>query len=451
MMNKEKSMRTPICDFVRSYIERDPLRMHMPGHKGVFLLGMEDADITEITGADSLYEASGIIRESEENARELFGSLATFYSTEGSSQCIRAMLYLALLAARRDGREPLILAARNVHKTFVTAVGLLDIEVEWIRSSPDTSYLACRVDTDALEEQILATKPTAVYVTSPDYLGNTLDLAAIAAVCHRHSVLLLVDNAHGAYLKFLPQSQHPLDLGADLICDSAHKTLPALTGAAYLHLGQSAPKWMRDVAKDALALFGSTSPSYLILQSLDAVNAYLADGYRQRLAAFAKEVATLKAECLHRGYTLVGDEPMKLTFAPKSYGYTGQAFASELERRGVICEFSDPDFTVLMLSCEQGRDGLSRLSEALWEIEPKESIMTKPPVYTPMQRVTSVREALFSARETILTEKAEGRVLAALNVACPPAVPIAVCGERLDADAIARMQYYGITRCDVMK
>ena len=111
-------METPIWDFVRDYGSKDNIRLHMPGHKGKKRLGVEALDITEIDGADSLYEASGIIRESEENASALFGS-PTFYSTEGSSQCIRAMLYLALLHAKELGKRPVIAAGRNAHKTFL--------------------------------------------------------------------------------------------------------------------------------------------------------------------------------------------------------------------------------------------------------------------------------------------------------------------------------------------
>ena len=119
-------MDTPICDFVDRYIESGAFRAHMPGHKGKAFLGMEPLDITEFAGADSLYEATGIIRQSEENASRLFGC-KTLYSTEGSSQCIRAMLHLAALYAKEQGKQPLIAAARNVHKTFLSAAALLDL------------------------------------------------------------------------------------------------------------------------------------------------------------------------------------------------------------------------------------------------------------------------------------------------------------------------------------
>ena len=109
-------MTTPVCDFVQAYAEKGVSRFHMPGHKGAKRLGFEQADITEIFGADALYEADGILRESEENAGRLFGFGKTLYGTEGSSQCIRAMLFLALQGTEKmAGERPLILAARNAH------------------------------------------------------------------------------------------------------------------------------------------------------------------------------------------------------------------------------------------------------------------------------------------------------------------------------------------------
>ena len=293
-------MNTPIADFVREYADLGASRLHMPGHKGRAFLGCEAYDITEIAGADSLYEAGGIIAKSEANAARLFGARRTFYSTEGSSQCIRAMLYLLITRwARRqkqagkgaiqtgdepaDGREklagvrrtckrPLVLAGRNAHKAFLYAAALLDFDVRWLYPTGENASLcACAVSPEALARELdaLDAPPAAVYVTSPDYLGNQCDITSLAAVCHSRGVPLAVDNAHGAYLRFLSPSRHPLDLGADICCDSAHKTLPVLTGGAYLHIARGASEGLEDCARQALALFGSTSPSYLTLASLD--------------------------------------------------------------------------------------------------------------------------------------------------------------------------------------
>lgn len=445
-------MNTPICDFVQRYAAENALRLHMPGHKGVGPLGVESLDITEISGADSLYEADGIIQESESNASALFGC-KTLYSTEGSSLCIRAMLYLALLHGRETGARSLVYAARNVHKTFLSAAALLDLDVKWLYGSSDDSYLCCRIDARELDKQLASAdeKPFAVYITSPDYLGNVADIPAIAQVCKKHHVLLLVDNAHGAYLKFLPESLHPVDLGADLCCDSAHKTLPVLTGGAYLHISPSAPEICSAQAKNALALFGSTSPSYLIMQSLDAANKQLAGKYPMDLAAFLPRVHALCKHLQEHGFQLVGNEALKITIASKAYGYSGTELSDLLLAQGIVSEFADPDFAVFMLTPEIGPAGLDQLEAALLSTPAKKAVLGPSPAPHKAQPVLSIREALFAPSEMLHASNAEGRILAAASVGCPPAVPIVVCGERIDVHALECFKYYGIDNLSVVK
>ena len=444
-------MNTPICDFVTRYLESNSLRAHMPGHKGAVLVGPEPRDITEIAGADSLYEADGIIRESEKNAGILFGA-DTLYSTEGSSQCIRAMVYLAVLYAKQQGSARKILAARNAHKTFLSAAALCDVDVEWLAGGEGTSYLSCPVDAEMVEAALrdMEETPAAVYLTSPDYLGNLVPVADIAAVCHRYGALLLVDNAHGAYLKFLPQSCHPMDLGADICCDSAHKTLPALTGAAYLHIARRAPEFLHSQAKTAMAMFGSTSPSYLMLQSLDAVNAYVADGYRERLSDFIQQTDALKTRLTAHGYTLCGQEHTKLVIDAKAYGYAGTELAELLMESQIAVEFADPDFLVMMVTPETGETGLARLETALCAIPHREAVLEAPPAFSLPERAMSIRQAAMSLCETVEASDSLGRVLAAATVGCPPAVPIVACGERIDETALRCFSYYGIDHCTVV-
>ena len=450
-------MTTPIRDFVLSYAEKAPLRLHMPGHKGAPLLGFEQFDITEVAGADSLYEAEGIIRESEKNASLLFGC-PTYYSTEGSSQCIRAMLYLVMLHAREQGvARPLILAGRNAHKTFLSAVALLDLDVEWLYPEQDWGYLSCFITPHGLSAALerLADEgrlPAAVYLTSPDYLGYTADIARLAAVCHAYGVLLAVDNAHGAYLRFLPESMHPMDLGADLCCDSAHKTLPVLTGGAYLHVGAHLPMSLKGQVKQALCLFGSTSPSYLILQSLDVANAVMADGgFTASLTETARRVETCCLRLRELGLSAHCHEPLKLTVYPTLYGYTGVEAAEYLRKNGIECEFADPDFLVLMFTPAITETDAERLTEVLSALPRRDPLHTCPPPLTPPRRALSVRQALFSPAEMLPVEDCIGRVAAAATVGCPPAVPIVVSGEIIDEGAVACFAYYGIEVCSVVK
>ncbi len=443
-------MNTPICDFVRRYAESEPIRLHMPGHKGRGNMGVELMDITEIDGADSLYEAKGIIAESEKNASELFGA-HTFYSTEGSSQCIRAMLYLAVKYAKARGIKPLVLAGRNAHKSFLSAAALLDFEVNWIYPDADESYLSCLPNAKQLEDMIADEKPAAVYLTSPDYLGNTVDIAQISEVCRKNGVLLLVDNAHGAYLKFLAKSLHPIDLGADICCDSAHKTLPVLGGGAYLHISKSVFGEFAFEAKNALSIFGSTSPSYLILQSLDAANAYLANGYREKLSSFLGKLDKLRSRLIENGYTVISNEPLKLTISCKPYGLTGCEMADILAKQGIVCEFCDRDFLTLMFTPQLCDGDIKKLQDILLGIPKGVAINALAPKATIPERVMSVREAMLSPCEEVSVEESVGRVLAFASVSCPPAVPIVVCGERIDASAKERFEYYGINSVTVVK
>lgn len=446
-------MNTPISDFVKSYRKEGCLRLHMPGHKGIGLLGVEELDITEIAEADSLYEANGIIRESEQNASQLFGTKATFYSTEGSSQCIRAMIWLVKQYAAQCQKRPFIVACRNAHKTFVTACAVLDVDVSYLSPAKSASYLSCPLSADELCAYLNSCieRPVAVYITSPDYPGNIADIQALAKICHDNGVLLICDNAHGAYLHFLTPSMHPMDLGADLCCDSAHKTLPVLTGGAYLHVAQNAPDFFVHNAKNALSLFGSTSPSYLILQSLDLANRYLAQGYTKKLCDFVCLMDAFKKRLISNGFCLMGNEPLKLTICARNYGYRGDEMAEYLRVCGVEVEFSDPDIVVMMFTPEIGAEGIVRVENELSALPQKDKIQSICLRFAPTARVLSAKDAITAPFVTIPANRAKGRILASPTVGCPPAVPIVMCGERIDETAISLFAYYGIKEVNVIK
>lgn len=444
-------MTTPIADLVRGYAGSDISRFHMPGHKGRPFLGCEPLDITEIKGADVLGSASGIIAESERNASLLFDTAHSFYSTEGSSLCIKAML--ALIKKKDSGRPTRILAARNVHKAFIYACALLNIEVDWIYPKEFTHLCACKISSDDLERALDSSPlPSAVYITSPDYLGNVADIAQLSAVCHRHGLPLLVDNAHGAYLAFLDSAQHPIALGADMCCDSAHKTLPVLTGGAYLHISESYGAFSAGEVRNMLSLFASTSPSYLILQSLDLCNAYLSDGYRERLRDFIKKADALKTTLSDLGFPPAPDtEPLKLVFKKSSCGYSGEELAEHLSGFKVEAEFADRDYLVLMLTPELDYRDLERLIKAFSAL-PMKPVTSEPVLELPQAPVTrlSIREAVFSASETVESRNAVGRICACPTVSCPPAIPIVISGELIDEASVKLLLYYGIENIEVV-
>ena len=468
------SMTTPIVDFVRQYAQSGTSRLHMPGHKGQSLLGFEPWDITEIKGADELYGADGIIAQSEANATRLFGTVHTYYSTEGSSQCIRAMLCLALQAAPAAGQRPVLLAARNAHKALLYAAALLDFDIQWLWPAPQDAGALCSCPVSAAKLadalQGLAQqgqRPFGVYITSPDYLGGVQDIAALAEVCKDFGVPLLVDNAHGAYLRFLPQGgQHPIALGAAMCCDSGHKTLPVVTGGAYLHLGKNAPVQDEAAVLNALALFGSTSPSYLILQSLDKCNQILSEGYPLRLLQCCGHLTRLRRELNEAaakhcpGPLALESEPLKVTLDAAVLGLSGTELAEKLRAAKIECEYADPRYLVLMFTPDNPPQDFERLAAAVLRIAeelvgpvtlPEETTGEFAELERGLHRCCTIRQAVFAPQEQLPAEQAVGRICAMPTVSCPPAIPIVVSGEQITPAAAAWMKRYHVEEVSVIR
>ncbi|MBR5975895.1 MAG: hypothetical protein IK020_12015 [Clostridiales bacterium] len=526
-------MNTPICDFVREYAAKEAIRAHMPGHKGrgdIFAVVPGDEtknqydesfsritryDITEISGADDLYYPHGIIAESEANASEAF-QCPTYYSTEGSSLCIRAMLYLAMMKQREDpsqsnarGSPPWVLATRNAHKSFASACILLGIDVEWL-TSEKTDEEEEQVDYTSFKEKLPEAigrhgcLPCCVYLTSPDYLGRFLDIEGISKLCHVRGVTVVVDNAHAAYSYFLSGPDYryeddmsPIAQGADMCCDSAHKTLPVLTGGAYLHvrkgffLGNAdyMPPYLRttDVntayrqeentrrVKEAMALFASTSPSWLILQSLDKQNPYLDGVFFRDLGETKMRIMSQKFILEKAGFELIGDDPLRITVRTRSWGYTGYEFAQILrdptgirtledenpdeteskersEIRPIEVEFSDPDVVVLMFSVRNAFKEIDEAGDRILKIRRRLPLLPAPLLSSRLpEKVMTMREAALRPYEIVPVGEALGRIAHVMDVTCPPAVPIVFPGERIGEKEVERLCYYGYNECKVLR
>ena len=452
----EFSVKTPIADFVRRYAAATPVRLHMPGHKGKGPLGCEQWDITEIPGTDTLYEyeADGIIAQSEKNAAALFGAAGTFYSTEGSSHCIRAMLTLAVwnFVEKYPGVRPAVIAGRNIHKSFLYAAALLDFDIIWLWPEKPKSICACSISPEQLESAIsaLAYPAAAVYITSPDYLGGMSSLERLAAVAHAADIPFLVDNAHGAYLHFVSPACHPLDVGADLCCDSAHKTLPVLTGGAWMHTGCSAPDSFLENGNRALAMTGSTSPSWLVLQSLDLCNQLLAEEYPARLQKTAGELETLRQQLRSAGWVVADTDPLKLTIDCAASGWNGYSLDQRLRSDGIFCEYCDMDDLVCMFTPENSAEDFRRLKVVLGYNTLASRQRTALP-RSSSEGVLSVRDALWLPHETVSAALSVGRICGAPLVSCPPAIPVAVAGERITTEMQQLFEIYKIKAVDVLK
>ena len=387
---------TPICDFLAAYRNQGIARLHMPGHKGRSAMQGSlweelpfSLDLTEIKGADALFEAAGIIGESERIAASLYDADCTCFSAGGSTLSILAMV----AAAKARGGK--LLAVRNAHIALIHACILLDWQPVWLFPEYDPSVGLARPVTAAEVAAAMDSDPEikAVYLTSPDYFGREADIQRISSEVHRRNALLLVDNAHGAHLRFLPEDRHPMTLGADLCCDSAHKILPALTGAGYLH--------SRSIEKEELkrwmALFGSTSPSYLILASLDLCNAYLSGPAKEEFARLSERSFRLRCRLSEKSVSLLPGvtDPAKLTLDAFAMGCTHEEAAALLRSEKIEPEYAGGGKIVLMLSPQTPDGHLSRLEATLLKLPRKPPLPYEGSCPAPAPALT-LREAAFS-------------------------------------------------------
>ena len=294
------------------------------------------------------------------------------------------------------------------------------------------------------------------------------DIAALAEVCKDFGVPLLVDNAHGAYLRFLPQGgQHPIALGAAMCCDSGHKTLPVVTGGAYLHLGKNAPVQDEAAVRNALALFGSTSPSYLILQSLDKCNQILSEGYPLRLLQCCGHLTRLRWELNEAaaakhcpGPLALESEPLKVTLDAAVLGLSGTELAEKLRAAKIECEYADPRYLVLMFTPDNPPQDFERLTAAVLRIAeelagpvtlPEEAAGEFAALERGLHRCCTIRQAVFAPQEQLPAEQAVGRICAMPTVSCPPAIPIVVSGEQITPAAVAWMKRYHVEEVSVIR
>ncbi|WP_195277317.1 aminotransferase class I/II-fold pyridoxal phosphate-dependent enzyme [Anaerotruncus rubiinfantis] len=444
---------TPLRDAVEAYLQKDMARFHMPGHKGRGTGEFSEIlpwDITEVEGADSLFHADGPILELERQFAEVYGAYRTLVSAGGATLCIQTMLALAC------GNGGKVIMSRNIHRAAINAAALLDLSPVWIYPENDAGEWFLGRYTPASVAAAIETNPDAkaVYITSPDYFGVMSDLAGIAAVCREHGVPLLVDNAHGAHLRFLPEKYgkpHPIDCGAALCCDSLHKTMPAMTGAALLHIGDG--QFAAD-AKRMMSLFGSTSPSYPMMLSCEIALQYARGGAREGFARTARQMDRLRGLSLAHGFALPQglSDPAKLSLGFGPLGMDRETFGAHLRGFGVEPEYVSGTACVLMANAYNRESDYERLARAIGALSPSGSPAPAAGAALPRpQSAMPLRAAVFSTQEIILVENAIGRIAAGEVSPCPPGIPVVMGGERIDEEAAAALKAYGITAVCVVK
>lgn len=410
-------------------------RFHMPGHKGRAAYALPSnvfsIDYTEIDGTGNLYEGDEPILSAERHAARTLGAQDCLFLTGGSTQALQT----AIAAAVPAGGS--LIVDRNCHKSVTHAMALLDLTPHFV--FPDTlpSGIPGRISPESAA-RMLDEHPDApaLLVTSPNYYGVLQDIPALADICHRRGRLLLVDAAHGAHLKAVC-GQSVIQQGADLAAVSTHKTLPALGQSAALLSSGRVPF---DTLLQTAPLFGTSSPSYLLLSSIDLACAWLDDEGTQAYQACADTVRTLRREIprLTPFYALDESDapldPCRLTISCRGTNVTGHALNEILSRSfGIDVEMADEHHIVLICTgMDQPRD-YARLMGALRD--PQFAAVPVPahhiaPLPQP-ERVCSVRQAQFSPFVSLPPEQSVGRVCARAVTPYPPGVPVIYPGERI--------------------
>ena len=433
-------MTAPLYEALKSYSAREPVRFHMPGHKGQFLPAPELAplapiDVTELPSTGNLYEAGEPFDAAQRLWAERFGFETCQFLTGGSTMGIHTGLALCCQPGER------VLVDRGCHRAVFNALALLDLEPVYLeRPWLEEEGLMGPVSPERVE-MLLEKHPgiKTVCITSPTYSGVLSDIAAIDRIVHRRGGKLMVDGAHGAHLPFLGVEAFA---GADAVVVSAHKTLPAMGQSALLFVNGAAAELVRLRA----SLFGTSSPSYPMLASLDLARQWMEQEGAALYHRTARRVARLRERfpCLGGGLAL---DPARLTLRVQD----GPAFAQALEQRGIFPEMEDGGHVVLICTAQDGEQSFGRLEGALEQLENQMGPGPRLPAPPLPERVLSPRQALFSPAQSRVLEGCEGQVSAVQIAPYPPGVPVVAPGEVISKKELAYLKEIGYNMCSEVR
>lgn len=418
------------------YAQADCARFHMPGHKGRGMgrLLPEAAaryDVTELAMTDNLHAPTGCIAETQRAVARAYGARASFLLVNGSTAALQGML----LSLDPDDR---LLLYRDCHRSALSAAALAGIEPFFEPAAPDErTGLTAMPDAERLEAALERTGATAVLVTSPSAYGYCADLPALAEAAHAHGALLLVDAAHGAHFPFSEALPPGAGGYADLWGHSQHKTLNALTQAATLHLGDCRISPAR--VQRALSLLQTTSPSYLLMASIDwsvfmaARDDWAAQVRRcEALRAQINAIAGLSATpVLPEG--AVAYDPTRLVVDVSARRITGFVAARALEHGGVFVEMADYAHLVLITAPADDPAWYGRLVEALAALPYGRCTPPEPPPLPQAapERCLPLRAAALGRAVWTPLADAAGRIVGEAVGLYPPGVALCAPGERL--------------------
>lgn len=451
----EKRLKTTL-DFLLEHAARRPVSFHMPGHKGSelyrrygygeFLEKFMDCDITEIPGADNLFQTEGILQETQRRYATLYGVEHSYMLINGTSSGIIA----GILASVPEGGQ--LIMARNCHKSVFNALSLGNIQPAYVYPEMmETHGILGQVTAAEIQRAIEENpKAQAVILPSPNYYGICSDIEAIARVVHEYGKFLIVDQAHGAHLKWLSKKEYggrePVcaeDAGADIVINSIHKTLASFTQSAVLNLNSQ--RVDRYVLEDKLQAIQSTSPSYLLMASLDISADLLEQHGKELMTEWNENLDDFYGSARElSGVKIIENDGLldrsKININTAGLGMTASDLESKLMEKGIFSELTTGNILMLMTGIGNQRKDFQRLLEALEEISRQQGEGRRLETAAENGGKMPEKKELFPVprrKKRVKLEDAVGMICASSIIPYPPGIPLICPGEKLEKEEIA--------------
>ncbi len=426
-------------EYFEDYLKKNIYPFHMPGNK------RKDGyrnDFTEVEGLDNLYYPQGIIKESLERIKNLYGTKESYILVNGSTAGILA----AITAVTKKGDH--ILVARNCHKSVYNAVDIWNLVPHYVMPK-----VICGMEGEisplSVERELKNNNIKACVITSPTYEGIVSDIKGIAQVCRKYGVILIVDEAHGSHLRFSPYFPvSAVECGADIVIHSTHKTLTSLTGTGLLHI--CSDRVEKNLVGKRLGYFQTSSPNYIMMASVDRCICDIMENgnrmfseYTGLLEDFYRKSEDLENLSVFRGGGVFGFDKGKIVISTAGTNISGTVLQSLLREKYLIeVEMSNINYALALTSINDSREGFIRLTDALFEIDgglEKNEETQSPVCHIKPQIKYNIWETEDMERESLPLENSIGRVSARYIYAYPPGSPIVAPGEVMTKDIVCEI------------
>lgn len=436
---------------LEEYSKKDIVPLHMPGHKrNTKMLGTQlpyNIDITEIDGFDDLHHADGIIKNIQEKAQKIYNTKKSFLLINGTT--------CGILAGIRSfvKKNDKILVARNCHKSVYHAIELNELKPIYVMPKTNEDGINLGITPKEVKNKIKENPDVKLVVlTSPTYEGIISNIKEIVKICHENKIPVLVDEAHGAHLKFMNKTKElsAVDAGADIVVQSVHKTLPALTQTSLLHINGNMVN--EEKLKHELSIFETSSPSYILMASIENCldflqqNENMFERYEENLEYFYNKTKELKKlEILKNKLTDQYFDDGKIVIITTKTNITGKELSEILRKKYKIeLEMSSVNYAIAMTSVCDSKENVERLINALIDIDAKLEIQKKPK-YEFENILLIISKSIYEAEKEdkfvkIDYRKAEGRISKEYMWVYPPGIPIITPGEIISKDIINLME-----------